>query len=282
MNAAVSSDEENEHVPEFVNIKSALNRKRREFYPPIPWRIRDVDIRGAWSKTWNNKTFMFFQSTRWGLALFMTARNARRLSDCSELHIDGTFKCCPKPYHQLVTVHGRYHDRVIPLAFGLLKSKEVALYRKMLSKIKERVLEVSGSHLDPRILLTDFEISLMSAIEAEFPQATVKGCFFHFTQSIWRRVLELGLARPYKHDRKLSNFVRKLMAMAYIPTALVRQNFQLIHGCRSIRRLVQRYPAVRDLIRYFNRNYITGQFPPPVWNVMHRDSTSRTNNHVEG
>ena len=142
-----NSDEKNEHVPEFVNIKSALNRKRREFYAPIPWRIRDVDIKGAW----NNKKFMCFHRTSWGLALFMTARNARRLIEGSELHIDGTFECSPDPYHQLMTVHGRYRDRVVPLVFGLLKSKEVALYRKMFSKLKQRVLGSEWNSLRSQI-----------------------------------------------------------------------------------------------------------------------------------
>ena len=225
---------------------------------------------------------MCCQNNRWGLALFLRARDGKRLSECDEIYVDGTFKCCPKPYYQLVTVHGRYHDRVIPVAFCLLKGKDVALYRKMMREIKQRVLQVSGQHLNPTRVVTDFEVSLISAIETEFPQSTVKGCYFHFTQSVWRRVVELGLAVPFKRDKALSNFVRKLMSLAYLPTAVVGQNFQLIHGCRTIRRLVRRYPAVGELIRYFYRNYIIGQFRPPMWNVFNRDSTSRNNNYVEG
>ena len=64
-NANASSDDD-DYVPEFNEIKSSLNRKRREFYPAIPWRIRDVDINGPWCRTWNNKKFMCCQKNRWG------------------------------------------------------------------------------------------------------------------------------------------------------------------------------------------------------------------------
>jgi hypothetical protein len=163
-----------------------------------------------------------------------------------------------------------------------MKGKEVSLYRQMIKKLKERVFQVSGLHFNPAQVIVDFEILLKSAIETELPLALVKGCYFHFTQSIWRKVSKLGLAVPYKTDRKVFEFVRRLLSMAYLPTAFVRQNFNLVHASNTVRRLVIQYPVLGDLIRYFDLNYINGQFPPPVWNVFNRDSTSRTNNHVEG
>jgi len=35
---------------------------------------------------------------------------------------------------------------------------------------------------------TDFEMGAIQAINQVFPKASVSGCFFHFTQSIWREV----------------------------------------------------------------------------------------------
>jgi hypothetical protein len=67
--------------------------------------------------------------------------------------------------------------------------------------------------------------------------------------------------------------------MAYLPIALVRQNFQLMGSSNTVHRLIRRLSAVAVLIRYFNQNYITGLFQPHMWNVYHRDSTTR--NHVD-
>lgn len=276
-----NSDDE-DFVPEYFSVKSALSRKKRQLYPLMPRRIRDVHINGNWRRTWNNRSFLCAQNNRWGILLYMTARNCTRLVQCDEILVDGTFKCCPKPYTQIVTLHGRFHDRVIPFAFCLLKGKQVGVYRKLLRVLKDKVLQVTGQNLNPHVVICDFEVSLITAIQTELPHTSVKGCYFHFTKSIWRRVSKLGLATAYKRNRRFSNFVRKIMAMAYLPTAVVRPNWQLIGTSHTVQRITRRYPTVLHLINYFERNYIRGQFPPGLWNVYNRDSVTRTNNHVEG
>ena len=134
-----NANADEDYVPEFRQLKSALNRKRREFYPPIPWRIRDVNISNEWARTWSNQIFVCYQNNISGFVLFLTARNCSRLVTCEEIFIDGTFKSCPRPYYQLLTIHGRYHDHVQPLAFCLMKNKALWLYRKVIRKVKDRV-----------------------------------------------------------------------------------------------------------------------------------------------
>lgn len=276
----VQDDED--FVTEFRQLKTALNRKKREFYPPIPHRMRDVNITDSWSETWSHEQFVCFQDKRWGFVIFLTERNCSRLAACEEIFIDGTFKCSPKPFTQLLTIHGRYLGRILPMAFCLLRGKEVGLYQQVLKRIKQRIRHVTRQEFDIRRCICDFEISLIRALQTEFPRVTVKGCYFHFTQSIWRRIQKLGLATAYKRSKTFGNFAKQLMALAYLPTALVRQNFQLLHTSNTIRRMIRRFPAAERLINYFNSTYILGQFRPAMWNVFNRYSTCRTNNHVEG
>jgi hypothetical protein len=37
--------------------------------------------------------------------------------------------------------------------------------------------------LNPTVLLCDFELAAINALEFHFPNATIKGCFFHFGQA---------------------------------------------------------------------------------------------------
>ena len=109
-----------------------------------------------------------------------------------------------------------------------------------------------------------------------------KGCYFHFCQSLWRRIQTLGLARGYRRHRQVRTFLRKFMSMGYLPLAVVRQNFRLLYNSNTVRRLVRRVPLLRQFISYFRRNYMDGYFRPALWNVFDRNVNTRTNNHIEG
>lgn len=110
----------------------------------------------------------------------------------------------------------------------------------------------------------------------------VTGCYYHFCQSLWRKIQELGLSVAYRRDYHVKKFCRKLMTLAYIPLALVRLNFRLIFASNTIRRMIRQYPAIATFIQYFQATYIDGIFKPRLWNVYDRDMDFRTNNHVEG
>ena len=59
-------------------------------------------------------------------------------------------------------------------------------------------------------------------------QSEHKGCFFHLTQAIHRRVAHLRLLHFYNDPNfpETRNYVRKLMALALLPPAEVANAFQ--------------------------------------------------------
>ena len=103
--------------------------------------------------------------------------------------------------------------------------------------------------------------------------------FFHFCKSVRRRVQHEGLRRSYNRSARLKRCILKLMAIAYLPVAIVRQNFYLVVQDVETRNLCRRYHSLKELLLYFERN---GQFQPATWNVYNKDMDNRTNNHVEG
>ena len=70
-------------------------------------------------RTWNDVPFMTHQDNDWGLLMFATNDNYRILQRCRVVYIDGTFKTCPRPYVQYVTIHGKFRGRVLPLVMCL-------------------------------------------------------------------------------------------------------------------------------------------------------------------
>ncbi len=51
-------------------------------------------------------------------------------------------------------------------------------------------------------------MAAIGAIQSEFPQASIKGCFYHLAQNIYRRVQSEGLQERYANDANFALDVR--------------------------------------------------------------------------
>lgn len=282
-NDIVENDDTNPNaVPVYNSIRSQLSRVRSKMLPNIPNNVDDVVIPHEFSTSWNGENFLSHQDNDWGILIFATDTNFDKLKRCRTIYIDGTFKTTPHPYVQFATIHGDYHGYVIPLVMCLLTGKTIGHYRQMLQHVKLMVRRVTHHRWSPRVVVSDFELSLLIAVETELPRARRCCCYFHFCQSLYRRIQQLGLTMEYRNNDRVKEFLQKLMSLGYLPLPLVRQNFHLFITSRRSVRLMDRYPALREFINYIEANYFNGQFLPETWNVFNRDDQSRTNNHVEG
>lgn len=223
----------------------------------IPDTINDVDINGQWATTWAERQFLSHLDNTWGVCVFATDKNLRSLIRCEIVFIDGTFKTCPDPNEQFVTIHGLYHWRVLPFVLALVTGKIVGYYRQT---VKARVRNLTGHRFAPNIAIRDFEhiTSIIIAIDTELRRTRVRSCYFHFCQKLWRHVQSLGLARSYTIYRNLKICIQKVVAIAYLPVAIVRQNFRLLLAARRTRRFINRFPALLDYLAYFQRHYLDG------------------------
>ena len=68
-----------------------------------------------------------------------------------------------------------------PLLFALLPGKTHAVYTQLLTKLKTSMADLQ-LQLAPTTVFMDFETA-----RTVFPGITVKGCFFHYNQAIWRK-----------------------------------------------------------------------------------------------
>ena len=135
----------------------------------------------------------------------------------------------------------------------------------MLQELKES----SPSPLQPKSVLSDFEKSAMTAYEAEFPGIVIKGCHFHMTQSMWRKIQEIGLAKEYKENKSLREWFDFFKGLAFIPLYLINLAFNFILSVKP----KSDYNEKIDLfINYFTSTWLSSSalFPPSIWN--HHDT----------
>lgn len=59
-------------------------------------------------------------------------------------------------------------------------------YVHLLNQLKKK-----KSTLSPKLIMSDFEMASINAFKEVFPNLKQKGCNFHFSQCIWRKIQEI-------------------------------------------------------------------------------------------
>ncbi|CAG2229362.1 unnamed protein product [Mytilus edulis] len=115
--------------------------------------------------------------------------------------------------------------------------------------------------------------SLFSS-EVRVSQRHIKGCAFHWGQAVMRKVANLGLKTAYSADKAVNVFIKKVLALPYLPAG---------HILPAYRQLTvpPTSPLLHQLMAYINRAWLQCS----VWSVAQwsvYQLSIRTNNDVEG
>lgn len=118
---------------------------------------------------------------------FCTPEFFRILCAAENVYMDGTFSVCPAIFYQYFTIHTFLGDnkRLIPLMHCLLTGKRQDIYARLFERLKEIAIELNIP-FNWRSSMCDFETGLLPALLAAFPQLLRRGCFYHFTNAIFR------------------------------------------------------------------------------------------------
>lgn len=259
-------------------------RTRDEVAPALPIRRSDIVFPQEYKITKNGEDFLMFDSglDEDRILMFCTRRNLQLLAQADHWYADGTFKTVPHLFCQLYTLHGLKSNVAIPLIYALLPDKSRVTYVRLLQKIKELLPGVT-----PASIMTDFETGMISAITEEFPQSRHRGCFFHFSQCINRKIQSEGLKQRYETDADFALKMRLLAAIAFVPTADVVRAFEMLCDENILP------PEAQPVMDYFEDTWIgrphrRRRRPPlfshDMWNCVEgvRLGLPKTNNAIEG
>ncbi|RNA06261.1 hypothetical protein BpHYR1_004371 [Brachionus plicatilis] len=204
-----------------------------------------------WEDSQDEKRILIF-TTQSNLYIFLKHR---------DWYIDGTFDV----------------SRVIPLVYSLLPNKDLLTYKKLYSMLMPYVKN------KPKSINIDFELANITAIRQCFPETKIYGCFFHFTQNMWKHVQAEKKTDEYVLGKDYYYLFRALQSLAFVPLEHVNLVYEYIK---------KNFASYKVNLKYFETYYlgvksrierIPPRFPPELWNVSERivDSLPRTNNSVE-
>ncbi|KAG0440667.1 hypothetical protein DMUE_1566 [Dictyocoela muelleri] len=142
--------------------------------------------------------------------VFSTYSNIIHLSYNKTWICDGTFRSSPCGFYQIYTIMAIINCKSFPLTYLIMKKKLQAAYSKALNFLKSKLQSY------PENIIIDFESTALRAITDVYPQTRVEGCFFHFSQLLWRKIQQLHLSIIYKKESEFRMCVKMILSLAFI------------------------------------------------------------------
>ena len=157
--------------------------------------------------------------------IFATEEQLTLLRKAKRWYVDGTFNLCRPPFTQLFTMNAFVcqddHAKQVPRLFVPMSSKRKHEYKKVLKKVL-RMLPTTPS---VEQVTADFESAVWGAFRKVLPEMQLLGCAFHWNQALWRKVQELGLQTAHMRDRATNGYIRRLMALPFLPHETITATF---------------------------------------------------------
>ncbi|KAK3737632.1 hypothetical protein QZH41_006457 [Actinostola sp. cb2023] len=124
------------------------------------------------------------------------------------------------------------------------------------SAVKKVLLVQPSSASAERVfsLMKNFFGNQQDAALEETVEASV---MLRYNQNQRRKVQELGLQIQYQNDHRTYNFIRKLMALPFLPVTEIAATFQYLENRAAT-------PAMLELTDYFKRNWVESAIWPPT------------------
>jgi len=185
--------------------------------------------------------------------------------------IDGTFKCVPHPYYQLIVVmvYDTPLNLYIPVYYILTTSKTQWSYWSVL----QEVMVNCEFKFNPSVIHCDYELALINAIGELFEGTAVVGCLFHFKQAILRKMKKLSIP-----DEETSIAMKKgaLDVLTIIPPGEIEGK-----GLSYVKSLLPKTEKWDRFFAYFNKTWLT-RYEVSTWNIYGLVGVqNRTNNPLE-
>ena len=260
-----------DHAPNPDYLARAANRQRQKARPDDP-KITDLELDMDHIPIDFLQKDVYVDTARH--LLFATPHQLTLLGNAKTWYVDGTFRIVRKPFEQLFGIHAfvkgdESNVKQVPLAFVLMTRRTKKDYKKILKALRKVLPDL----INIKKMVMDFEIGLWSAVRSLFPAVELQGCAFHWTQAIWRKTQDLGLAVPCMKHRPTQDFIRQVMALTFHPAD---------HIPRMVDALESRAPAgpCLELMAYVSRTWLEGNWSPQDWSVY--GQAVQTNNDVEG
>ena len=253
----------------FKECESSMFRARKILQPMIPQSASEFsEVLPTTTFAVNHKATVIVDG-RIAVIIF-SDKLYYLLADITNIQFDGTIYTVPKQFYQLWTLFLTVGRHAIPAIHCLLTNKDEELYVAVIQKIREIVPQ-----LEADCVMSDWEQAARNAVKRVYPGIRVNGCWFHYTQAIWRKIQKCGLASTYRGNSECASFVKKIMAVPFLPAELILPTYTLL----QIPTLQQsQMDKLEVFLNYFKKQWLT-KIGPEELSIFNLNNV--TNNAAE-
>ncbi|CAF3431675.1 unnamed protein product [Rotaria sp. Silwood2] len=206
---------------------------------------------------------------------FASEQCLKILSENSHWNADGIFRTAPALFTQAYYIHVWDEFSMKSVIFSCCEDKSQEGYHRLFTSLVIYA-NTKNISLNSSSTLIYFEQGTINAINDVFPQASVKGCHFHYAKNVWKKIKKYGLAKLSKQEN-IRPQIANIISVPLIPPNEINNSMEKI-----IDELCDVNSKFDKLTDYIINNYIDdGRFPIHMWN--HFDTIGerpRTNNHL--
>ena len=173
-----------------------------------------------------------------------------------EFFMDCTYSAVPPSIYKykLMVLCGYEKNikKTLLCCFILLINENVDTFENIYKYLLEKY------DFNPRNIMVDFNHSQIVAINNIFKNALIHGCFFHFSQAIWRRFRKYGLCKKGSYEQN-SELLFNIQLMAFMDRKKI-DNFY--------KKFTKKYKEekFKNFFSYFRRNWMGERIPIRIWN----------------
>ena len=300
-----ASDEVRAIIGKIQTCMRDLQRQRRGCLPNDPATLPELVIPDEWTLTGgaDPQPFLIHDSgpgQRQRVMVYAAEGQLRHLGQSDTWFMDGNYAMSPGVFEQLYVIRAHLGESAVSCVYAFLSGKSTQIYQELLQAVLDK-METMQIYPDPRVVITDFELAAIQSV-ALVLGVTTQGCFYHLSQSTWRKIQALGKTELYRTDDDIKHFCGMLHGLAFLPEDKVQDGMAYLREHTP--------DGMEELVDYFDSVYVTGTFrhvqqgqvqpgapPPPlrvrnipprfgipIWNVhqVTLEGRDRTNNACEG
>ncbi|KAJ6649440.1 hypothetical protein Bhyg_04675 [Pseudolycoriella hygida] len=216
----------------YTAAESAMRKARRKQFPPVPDLFQDVGeilnnsnlfrVHSGQNKDQFYQTMLDLKGST--CLIFAHLKTMEQLGKVEEIYVDTSIQMShfSTEYH-LLTVNSVQDSTNIPLIYAIMTSKSQSDFAAVFAYIRESL----GDYVSPNVIMANFDINMQQALTFTFPEATIKGFWFNYTDAVLKEIKDLGMLSETARGHS-SSCLRMLLVLPLLPADYIRSGLEAV------------------------------------------------------